>query len=314
MKAWRQGPLWVTGASGFVGRHLLAALADAGIPHLALSRQAPRGPAWWQLPSGDRQAVKEALKAHPPSAVVHLAGFASVGRSFAEPEACWQANVQDAVPLFQALAEGAPQARVLVVSSGEVYGPGRTLAPDSPYGASKLALEALALQVGRTSGLQVVVARPFNQLGPGQAEHFALPSWAKQVAKAERGLGPSRLAVGNLEARRDLVDVRDVVAGYLLLLDEGEAGRCYDLGWGQSRRMGEALDALVALAKVGLEVDVAPERLRAQDAPERICDPSAMLALGWRPKHLLADSLATILQAARDDLPFVGDAVGGGWA
>lgn len=305
-------PVWVTGGRGFVGRHLMATLAAQGRLAIATSRQP--GPGLLRLPLNDASACRAALQSHPPSAVVHLAGFASVGRSFADPAACWQANVQDAVPFFQALAEWGEPLRVVVASSGEVYGPDRSLSPDSPYGASKLALEALALQVGRSSDLSVVIARCFNQLGPGQADHFALPSWAKQIAQAERGLGPSELSVGNLEARRDLVDVRDVADGLLCLLDRAPRGACVDLASGVSRRMGEALEALLAQAKVGLTVAVAPERLRAHEAPERRADLSAALALGWRPSRPLAESLGDVLAEARASLPFVGDAWGGGFA
>lgn len=306
------GPVWVTGGRGFVGRHLMAALAAQGRLAIATSRQA--GPGLLALPLNDLDACRAALRAHPPSAVVHLAGFASVGRSFAEPAACWQANVQDAVPFFQALAEWGEPLRVVVASSGEVYGPDRSLSPDSPYGASKLALEALALQVGRSSALSVVVARCFNQVGPGQAAHFALPSWARQIAQAERGLGPSQLSVGNLEARRDLLDVRDAADGLVCLLDRGPSGACVDLGSGVSRRMGDALEALLVQAKVGLTVAVSPERLRTQDAPERRADPSAAMALGWRPRRSLAESLGEVLAEARAALPWVGDACGGGFA
>lgn len=298
--------VWVTGARGFVGRHLCAHLSAQGWATQALSREAQ--PGCWALGPRDGQAWRQALAAHgPPEAVVHLAGFASVGRSWGEPEACWQANLMDALPMMEALAAGAPGTKLLVASSGEVYGPDRSLSPESPYGASKLALEAMALQVGRSSRLQVVVARAFNQVGPGQAEHFAIPSWAHQVARAEVGRGPTTLQVGNLAAQRDLIDVRDVASGMALLLERAPAGSIWDLGHGQARPMGEALQALMALAKVELRLEVAPERLRPADAGVKVADPGPLLALGWRPEHGLAESMADVLAEARRSQPLVGD-------
>jgi GDP-4-dehydro-6-deoxy-D-mannose reductase len=283
------GPVLVTGAQGFVGRHLLAELGDAAVPVDADVL--------------DLGALSVALRDVGPRAVVHLAARSWVAESWQEPGPVWEVNVIGTVNLLQAVREERPEARVLVVSTGEVYGRARRLptpedaevAPVSPYAASKAAAEIAGRQAA-LSGLDVVIARPFQHEGPGRDERFAVGSWAAQIAALrERGGGVVR--VGDLSARRDITDVRDVSRAYRLLLDPSTESGVYNIASGTAVAMGDVLNLLIELAGVPIEIEQDPERLRPAEIPVLCGDASKLSqATGWRPriplKQTLADALA----------------------
>jgi GDP-4-dehydro-6-deoxy-D-mannose reductase len=219
-------------------------------------------------------------------------------------------NVLGTVAVLEAVRAHAPGARVVVASSAEVYGAVRAagsavpetapLAPVSPYGASKVAAETAALQFHRAHGLDVVVARAFNAVGPGQSTDFALPGFAAQLAAIARGAGPPVLRVGNLDAERDLTDVRDVARAYALLVERGEPGSVYNVCSGGAVSIRAALDALIRASGLEVRVEVDPMRLRPADAPRLVGDPAKLAAAtGWRPEVPLERTLADLLDAAR---------------
>jgi GDP-4-dehydro-6-deoxy-D-mannose reductase len=208
--------------------------------------------------------------------------------------------------LLGAVEEAAPDARVVLASSCEVYGvvdeerqpigEDAPLRPRSPYAASKAAGEMAAL----AAPLDVVVARPFPHIGPGQDERFAIASFAAQLARIERGEAPPQLAVGNLDARRDLCDVRDVADAYLRLLGTSGLSGAYNVCRGEAFRVGDVLDRLVALVDTPVDVVVDPERLRPLDVPLLCGDPSRLhQATGWHATVPLDETLAAILTAFR---------------
>ena len=286
----------VTGSRGFVGRWLIRHLTEAGDEVVELPAD---------LDVVDRAALVEAVRAASPEGVCHLAGLASVAGSWADPEATYQVNTLGVVHLCDAVAGCSPIPRVLLVSSAEVYGrvPGaelpigedRPFAPASPYGASKAAAELIGLQAWLGRGVEVVRARPFNHTGPGQRADFVVPALARQVAEAA-GSGTGRIAVGNLAARRDLTDVRDVVRAYRLLLERGEPGGVYNVCRGVSAPISEVLDRLLAISGAELQVEVDPARLRPLDVPDLRGDPGRLhAATGWRPEIDLDRTLADVL-------------------
>jgi GDP-4-dehydro-6-deoxy-D-mannose reductase len=244
---------------------------------------------------------------------VHLAAISSVTDSIADPGSTWAVNTIGTVNLAEVVRRAAPAARLLVVSSGEVYGDtgdtpadeSRPLAPRSPYAASKAAAELAAEQAARAYGLDVVIARAFAHTGPGHDQRFALPSWAAQIAELERA-GGGALYVGDLTVRRDLLDVRDVVAAYLALLDPSVPAGTYNVARGEAVPLGDLLALLVAAATVEVGVVRDPARLRAVDTP-LLCGDAGRLraATGWEPTHALADTLADLLEAARQSV--IGD-------
>ncbi|MCU0255132.1 MAG: GDP-mannose 4,6-dehydratase [Vicinamibacterales bacterium] len=308
----------VTGASGFVGSHLLplvAAEGDVAI-HAWTRDVVPDWPARWTvIDMGDRRAVERAIAGAPPDVVYHLAGAAHVGQSFASVADTLETNAFGTAVLLDALRAHAPHARILVVSSSTVYrasaGPldeGSPVGPTSPYGLSKLAAERLAVRAHEQDGLHTVVARAFNHVGPRQSPAFFASSFASQIAEIERGARVSTLRVGNLDARRDLTDVRDVVRAYQALVRLGAPGGIYNVCSGRAHGIGEMLQAMIASARVPVAVEVDPALLRPNDTPLVLGSYARLAeATGWAPtfpiERTMADVLADWRQRPRPAAP-----------
>jgi GDP-4-dehydro-6-deoxy-D-mannose reductase len=288
------GPILVTGAQGFVGGHLLAQLGGRGLPV--------------DVDVTDAKAVRRAVAVTAPAAVVHLAAISSVGASWDDAGEAWRVNTIGTVNVLEAVRVESPRTRLLVASTGEVYGNADDVptpedahvAPVSPYAASKAAAE-LACEQARRSGVDVVVARAFQHEGPGRDERFAVGSWSAQIARAEEA-GSGSVRVGDLSARRDITDVRDVCRAYTLLLDPSVPARTYNVATGRAVEMREVLETLVGLAAVPVEVEPDPERMRPADLPVVVGDPSRLrAATGWTPRIPLEQTLADMLEAARQE-------------
>jgi GDP-4-dehydro-6-deoxy-D-mannose reductase len=299
----------VTGADGFVGPHLcrfLEARGDTAVP-VHGPRPAGRTADALHLDVRDGAAVRDLFARIEPDAVIHLAGISSVAFSHGEPAATFEINALGALHVCVAARALGPKVRLLLVSSGEVYGARSSdqptvesapLHPTSPYAASKVAAEVLGLQFARAYGLHVVCARPFNHLGAGQAPSFAIPSFARQLAGARARRERTRMSVGNLEPVRDFSHVDDVVEAYRLLLERGAPGEVYNVCSGHGRSIRSVLDELVTLAGVSVDVVVDPAKLRPADIPILIGDPAKLGALGWAPKRTVRDALAQVLAEA----------------
>lgn len=304
----------VTGAGGFVGCHLLRALLAEGHELFAAPAMGAAPPPgleaarWLPLELESPDSVRALVREAAPERVFHLAARSSVGESFADPVGTWETNAMGTVRLLDALPEGT---RVLVVGSAEVYGivPGeaqpiredRPLRPASPYAASKAAAEMAAVEAALSGRVHAVATRSFSHTGPGQTPRFALASFARQLAAIRAGEAEPVLRVGNLEARRDYLDVRDVVRAYLLLVERGAAGGVYNVGSGGAHSLRELLDELVRIAGVEVRVETDPELVRPVDLPLLCGDASALRALGWEPEYDLRRTLADLLEwAARE--------------
>jgi GDP-4-dehydro-6-deoxy-D-mannose reductase len=309
--------LLVTGAGGFVGAHLLAHLRqarpDADLHGIVLPGGGPAGEsasagatvheADLEDPTQAAVAVEEAR----PDRIFHLAGQSSVHRSWDDPGATLRANVLGIVNVLDAARRLGLRPAALVVGSADEYGPASPeeqplresapLRPASPYAVSKVAQAALALLYGPAGGMRVVVTRTFPHTGPGRGEAFAESSFARQIAEIEAGRRPAVVEVGNLDAVRDFADVRDVVRAYDLLIENGEPGEVYNVCTGRGRRIGELLDALVALSTVRVDVRVDAARLRAADVSVLVGDPSKLRsATGWQPRIPLEQTLRDLLE------------------
>lgn len=286
------GPILVTGAQGFVGGHLLSQLGE-----LAVTTEAD---------VTDARAIAAATADASPTAVLHLAAASSVGGSWDDAAETWRVNAIGTVNVLQAVREHVPEARVLVVSTGEVYGQADEIPtpetapvrPLSPYAASKAAAEVAGEQA-RRSGLDVVVARAFQHEGPGRDERFAVGSWAAQIARAEEA-GGGEVAVGDLTPRRDITDVRDVCRAYVALLDRAVPAETYNVASGHAVAMRALLETLISLAGCPIEVKDDPTRRRAADIAVLSGDPSRLRsATGWAPTIPLEQTLADALESAR---------------
>jgi GDP-4-dehydro-6-deoxy-D-mannose reductase len=303
----------VTGANGFVGPHLARALAgDRAQVHGIGLGEAPAGAAlasWRVLDVLDRPALEAAVADCRPEAVVHLAGQSSAARSFTDSAGTFQVNVAGTWNLLEAVRRSAPRARVLVVGSGEAYGPqaegSRTaedtpFSPVSPYALSKAAADAIAEAGARGYGLDVVRVRSFSHTGPGQTPDFVVPAFARQIVAIEDGRVEPVLRAGNLEVTRDLADVRDVVRAYVALLERGRSGAAYNVCRGDGVKLTDVVQRLIAQARTRVRVELDPARLRPADISWLVGDPSRIAGeIGWRAEIPLDRTLADVLEEWR---------------
>ncbi|MFT3842595.1 MAG: GDP-mannose 4,6-dehydratase [Myxococcaceae bacterium] len=292
----------ITGAGGFVGPHLSRVMRARGATVLGWSDHSAAD-IDTVCDLRDPAATDAAMAAARPDAVIHLAGLSSVADCAKDPAQAFAVNTQGTWNLLLAVKRHRPKARVLFVSSGEVYGAAagphpidETVAaqPINIYGATKRAAEVLALQLAH-EGLEVVIARSFNHIGAGQTPTFVLPSFARQLAQVPRG-SKVVLNVGNLAAVRDFSHVDDVVEGYALLLDKGERGQFYNVGSGTGRAIEALLQMLVKLSGRDAEVQVDPARLRPLEIPALVGKVDKMKALGWAPHRPLEQALGELME------------------
>jgi nucleoside-diphosphate-sugar epimerase len=281
------GTILVTGASGFVGRHLMPALA-AAFPNAVLATPS--------LDIQDPPQVEDAVRAASPDVCIHLAAMSAIAAARQDPDRAWGVNFRGTMNLAWALSWHAPSCQMLFVSSADAYGASfkvghpldetAPLAPLNIYGHTKAAAD-FALGGMATQGLRVVRLRAFNHTGPGQSADFVVAAFARQIARIAAGLQPPVLEVGNLETWRDFLDVRDVCAAYIACIakrDQLTPGTILNVGSGRARRVGDILAYLADLAGVNISVRVDPSRVRATDIRLACGDPSrAREQLGWAP-------------------------------
>lgn len=295
--------VFVTGISGFVGRRLATRLALGGhqVSGLVGADEALElGDC--ELLVGDlldRASLKRALERVSPDAVVHLAGRSAVGESWRAMPLHFRVNVEGTDNLLRAAAG---VERLVFASSGEVYGDvpeaeqpigeQRPAAPANPYGITKAAAELLALRSG------AVVVRSFNLIGAGQAESFALPAFARQLAAIDAGDLEPVLHVGNLSARRDFLHVEDGVSGYQCLLEGGEPQQIYNLCSAGTRSIRELLDMLLRASRVTVQIAEDPARLRPIDIPVLCGANERLRSLGWRAERSLQEAVEDLWTAA----------------
>ena len=300
----------ITGASGFAGGHLAAACIAAGDDVVSLSRSGV-GPGGVAVDLLDGEAARAALAAAAPGVVYHLAALAHVGRSWADPGATLAQNQAMTLNLLEAVRTRAPDAVVVAVSSGEVYGPpdalpvgeDAPLRPQNPYAVSKATGDLLAGFYADAHGLRVVRPRAFNHAGPGQPPLYALASFARQVAGGiEAGKDPIHVVTGHPDARRDFTDVRDVVRAYRLLADAGECG-VVNVCSGRSASARELVAALGRVAGAEVVHDVDATLVRAHEVMEIRGSGARLRALtGWEPEIPLAATLADTVAWWREEI------------
>ena len=291
----------ITGAAGFVGRHLTEFLSQKkGVTVFGLTRR--------DCDIRDQKKLSKILKKIKPDRLFHLAALASVRRSWDEPARTFRDNVDGTRSVMEAVKRACPKARVLVTSSAEVYGSGARarfkessmLRPMNPYAVSKVLQELVAYRYFLEDGLRVVRTRAFNHIGPGQSDAYISASFAKQTAWIESGQQKAVIRTGNLEAVRDFTDVRDVVRAYWLCLEKGRAGEVYNVSSGRGRKVAEILRYYLGQSVVTIRAEKDPRRLRAADPAAIVGDPSKLRRItGWKPEFSFEDSLSDILDEQR---------------
>ncbi len=311
----------ITGISGFVGSHLAEYLLEATDWEVAGTVFGPYGNI---ADLGSRLEIYPAelsrldvmtfiLEQSRPDAIFHLAAQPLVSTAQRDPWGTLETNVRMNLNVLEGVARICPACRVLIVGSSEEYGlvapedqpldEETPLRPLNAYALSKVAQDLMGLQYYLTHGLHVIRVRPFNHIGPRQRKGFVAPDFASQIAAVEAGRQPPVIEVGNLEARRDFSDVRDVVRAYGLLVDRGQPGKVYNIGAGESHAIQELLDQLLALSRAEIEVRQDPERMRPSDVPEVICDATRIQEhTGWQTTISFEQSIRDILAYWREEM------------
>jgi GDP-4-dehydro-6-deoxy-D-mannose reductase len=305
----------ITGATGFAGSHLLEHLLERVGDRDSQAEPAVTG---WSNPHGvavatrhtrvhwravdllDRDAVLSAIADLRPSIVYHCAGAANVGDSWSDPVKPLKVNALSTHHLLDAVRRAALMCPVVVIGSALVYRPSleavredSPIGPSSPYGLSKLAQEMIA---ARETSARVFLARPFNHAGPRQSPTYVTSAFARQIAEIETGTSEPVLSVGNLDARRDITDVRDIVRGYRMLAENGQPARPYNICSGRAYRIGDLLETMLSLSRTAIRVVVDSSRLRPSDNPIVLGDPSRMAAeVGWTATIPIEQTLRDLL-------------------
>jgi GDP-4-dehydro-6-deoxy-D-mannose reductase len=305
----------ITGAAGFAGRHAAAALARRGAAVTGLDRlPAPPEHAasrWIIADLASAGNILRAVQDTAPDAVLHLAAQPRVGASFGDATGTLRANAGGTLSLLEAVRRGAPAARVVVVSSCEVYGAvpeGRLpiredepLRPASPYAASKCAAELMVRAWHHTHGVRAAILRPFTHTGPGQAAGFVCADFARQIALAETGRTPPEIVTGLTTPVREFLDVRDVAAAYADALERGlPDGEAFNVASGHGVSVREMLGTLLKMARRPLAAREDTARHRPGDVPAFVGNPARLRAqTGWAPRIGLEKTLADLLEDMR---------------
>ncbi len=308
--------LLITGANGFVGRHVLTAAREMpDFDVLAAARFAAvdaDGTRFAGLDVHDLDAARAAIRKYQPTHILHLAGISTPVPVTGNAIDLWTTNVTATMGLASAILSDAPKCWLMFAGSGLVYGTtARTvasldetalLAPYNAYAATKAAAD-LGLGAMAATGLRTIRFRPFNHTGAGQTESFAVPAFAAQIARIEAEKAEPILRVGDLSAERDFLDVSDVVDAYLAAIRQSDAlasGLVLNIASGVPRRMQAVLDGLLALSRKSIRVEVDPERMRPGDIPRYVGDASAAhRVLGWSARTPFELTLANVLADQR---------------
>ena len=297
----------VTGAAGFVGRHLVRLLKSCG--HTIYGTSFSKGTTE-RVPDArifrcnirDAARLRAIVRRIRPHRVYHLAAYSSVVNSFRDFRNVYETNFWGTFNVLEAVRQEAPKARVLVVGTGQCYGSvkpsqlpvteSQALSPQSPYALSKAAADLLASQYHQRFGLHIIRARPFNHTGPGQSPEFVCSDWARQIASADLRLSPPILSVGDLTVRRDFSDVRDVVRAYVLLLEKGRPGEAYNVGSGRTTPVRQIVKLLMGFSPLPIRVSVQSHRLRPGEARTLYgSNHKLMRHTSWKPKYNLETTL-----------------------
>lgn len=311
----------ITGASGFVGTHLVESLAKAEKPatihcvtfrgHNLLADFITKKNIY-ELDLFDGKKIDQLVQAIKPDQVVHLAALAAVGESFKNPKKVLENNIIISLNLLEAVKKYAKKAAVLFIGSADEYGKVRSdqvpideqteLKPTSPYAVSKVAVDYLGLQYFLAYKLRIIRLRPFNQIGEYQGLGFVVSDFAKQIVEAELDKEKT-IKVGNLDAVRDFTDVKDMVKAYSLALKKCKPGEVYNVGSGNGISIKQVLDILLSKAKRKITVEVDKSKYRPVDAKSIVADSTKFRKVtGWKPTIPLEETLERVINYWRRKL------------
>lgn len=307
----------ITGVSGFAGSYLAHELVKSednevfGTYLFEKSKEALSDISFKinlvNLDLMDFKSVTNTIEKIRPDQIYHLAALTSPTQSFKDPSVVMVNNISSELNLLEAIKNAQLKTRIMIVSSAEVYGKvdskdlpideDTPLQPANPYAVSKLTQDFMGLQYHIAYGLDIVRVRPFNHIGPGQTEHFATSAFSKKIAEIEKGIREPILTVGNLDAKRDFTNVKDMIRAYILLMEKGKSGDVYNIGSGVSYKMSEILNTLLSFSSSKIKIEIDKNLLRPSDNPELLCDNRKFVNLtGWKPEIDIETTLKEILE------------------
>jgi GDP-4-dehydro-6-deoxy-D-mannose reductase len=314
----------VTGASGFAGSHLIDYLVNKNTENIF-------GTYYSEKSIENLEKVKDKVNLSKvdltseeqtnyliekikPDEIYHLAAFASAAGSFSSPAKTVLNNISSQINLLEAVKKhNLTSTKILIISSAEVYGDvdpkdlpideNTKFNPTNPYAVSKLTQDFLGRQYFLADNLKIIVARPFNHIGPRQAPDFVVSAFAKKIVEIEKGKREPIFPVGNLEAKRDFTDVRDMVRAYFLLMEKGKEGQAYNIGSGASYKISDILDKMLSLSNIKVNIESDKTLFRPIDNPDLVCDYNKLKNLaGWEPEIKIENTLKDTLDYWRDIL------------
>ncbi len=303
----------VTGIDGFVGNHLSNYLLKMGYEvygTTVLKKFDKENVKIYHMDILDKNETESVINKIKPDQVYHLAGQSAVGMSWKEPVLTININVNGTINLLDTIKDLKLDTSILIIGSSDQYGiikpeecpvnEEHIQNPQSPYGISKKTQEEIAKLYSKAYNMNVIMVRPFNHIGVGQSLNFVVPDFASKIADIENGIEPV-LKVGNLETYRDFTDVRDIVRGYVMLLNKGKKGEIYNIGSGREVKVYDILKKLTDMSKVLIKIEIDPDKFRPVDVPLIVCDNTKIFKdTGWKPEIDLNDTLGEILQYWRD--------------
>lgn len=297
----------ITGIAGFVGPYLAKYLLNNKhkVFGIDLAKKKTEKVSSYQIDILDRENLFSIMDEIRPNYVFHLAAQSSVKKSFKQPELTKKINVDGTKNLLNSILNAKINSTILMVSSAQIYGLPKQipiieqhpLSPSSPYAKSRLEQEKLALDYCKKHSMKIVIIRSFNHTGPGQPAEFVCSDFAKQIVEIERGLRKPLIKVGNLKAKRDFTDVRDIVKGYLLALEKGKVGECYNLCSGKAYSIEEIFRLLIKISNCkGIKIEKDPKKMRPSDMPILLGDNSKFRKqTGWKPEIQIEQTLKDIM-------------------
>ena len=296
----------IIGSEGFVGYYLQDELLKNNFDvYCSDIKTGESRPKYYEIDLLNKDLITIALKEINPDYIINLAAISSVKLSWIKPELTFDVNVKGVVNLFEVVKNLNLKTRVLLIGSSEEYGQVESdkaidekfpLNALNPYAISKMTQEKIAHMYHEVNGIDVIMVRAFNHIGPTQNRGFVIPDFAEQIAKIEAGLIEPKIYVGNLCAERDFTDVRDIVSGYRLLLQHGNSGEVYNIGSGNVYSIKSVLDFMVKNSKVEIDVEIDKNKFRPVETPKLICNCSKIKQdVKWEPKITVEESLNEIL-------------------
>lgn len=303
----------ITGVNGFVGNYLSKYLIEQGytvygtviednvqMDNINIKK----------MNLLNKSEVMETIKSIKPDYIYHLAGQSAVGLSWKEPTLTMNVNINGTINLLDSVRENNIDTKVLIIGSSDEYGvikpedcpinEEHPLNPTSPYAISKMTQEEVAKLYINSYKMNLIMVRAFNHIGPKQSKNFVVSDFASKVAEIENGAEPI-IRVGNLESYRDFTDVRDIVRGYVMLMENGTIGELYNIGSGNAYKIQDILDMLLSLANTKIKVETDPDKLRPSDVPIIQCDNSKIKShINWVPQYDIKNTLKDTLDYWRN--------------